>query len=483
MGRDPGPYVNHVVSAITIEEFHHEHFSMVSSYQGLSPMQAEFLELIPEQLNVSNRSSAEIHLDDGSNSEYSDNAAETPRGSSKNIDSLAINIPPLDGFLNASVYTATSPQSPQRPASATSVEFNPVSALESMTPNWSATPYSPQTTQEQFWLTDFNSRLRALEPTTATTTFGPEDESVCVLALIKRLNDLEMTSGPVFPTSAKSEIPIHLINQSETESLAIDVSSPADVSSHLDQNTLETLSSAVYANPSSSKTDNEYLYPFNVNHSDEAKVLDTQENLDLDMITNKSVHMIAGQDVDLVFDGSQISEFDTPMMGTATVFAPIVTTAAIFAKDDSPRPSKAKTAVELIVDEQDSSVEEQAPSIDTFVATLNELNLIVSKPTGRVNQPAPIVVKRAPSIDKLAQSFHRCISSVEQRASTADKRAFTFDKCISDIEERASVSPVSAWRRSTIRLKEMGMKILKPDFQEQLLVTVISDPPILYLSC
>jgi hypothetical protein len=98
MGRDPGPNVNHVVSAITIEEFHHEHFPMVSSYQGLSPMQAEFLELVPEQLNVSHRSSAEIHLDDDSNSEYSDNGAETPRGSSKNIDSLVITAPPVDAF-------------------------------------------------------------------------------------------------------------------------------------------------------------------------------------------------------------------------------------------------------------------------------------------------------------------------------------------------------------------------------------------------
>lgn len=439
MGRDPGPNVNHVVSAITIEEFHHEHFPMVSSYQGLSPMQAEFLELVPEQLNVSHRSSAEIHT-------------------------------------------------------------------ESITSIWSATPVSPHTTQEQFWPTDVISRLEVLEPTTATTTFGPEDESVCALALVKRLNELEEPSGPVSPKSAITEIPMHLmpIDQSEIESLASAVSCPTDISSHFSSSTLETLSSAVYANPFNFKTDNAHIHPFVVNHGDEAMELDNEENVDFvtyelvktvdeeivgiadedfDMIINESANMIADQNVDTGSDGNQISKVDKPMIDTAVVYAPIATAAAIFAKDDSPRPSKAKTAVELIVEEQDSSVEERAPSIDTLVPTVDESNLIVGKPAGRVDQPTPIVVKRAPSIDKLAQSLHKCISSVEQHAFTADKRASSFDKCTSNVGERASVGPVSVWRRSTIRLKELGKKILKPELQEQLIVTVSSDSPILYLSC
>ncbi|KAJ5298419.1 mRNA export protein mlo3 [Penicillium atrosanguineum] len=431
MGEEPGPIVNHVISAITIKEFHHEHFPMVSAYQGLSPMQAEFLDLVPGQLNVSNRSSIEL-LDPDSESEYSENDAEAPMEVSKNTNPFVITIPPLDASLDVSVCTAisphftfTSPTTPPRPMNPMSVTFSPIAVTEPFNPIWSATPIPSHTVPDESTPTHITTLEKLKEPRTPLSNFAPKDEGNCGLTLIDRLNVLKDLNAPGSPTSTSSDIPLRLMSiiDSEFKLFASAASRPADLCSDSSLTNFETLSSAVYV--SSPQSSNTHIFPFAVDHCDGAMVLDRYESIDLvadglvSWTNDKPDSMAADQDVDMVFyENANMSKIDNLMIDAAIVDASKVSAAVIFPQDDSPRPQKSKGVDELIIEEHASIVEEQAPIIDNS----------------------------APSIN--------------------DKLALNVDKSV-------PMGPVAAWRRSTIRLKELGRKLLKPDLHEQQLIVAI----------
>lgn len=437
MGQEPGPIVNHVISAITIEEFHHEHFPMVSAYRGLSPMQAELLDLVPDRLNVSNRSSTEP-LDPESDSEYSENDAEAPRESSKNNNSLVITSPPLDATLDVSVCTATSPHFPFTFPITTSGPVSSGTPSELFTPIWSANPISTHTFSGEYSPTDAiveklqNSR-------TPISNFAPEDECIYAITLNDRLNALNDLSAPGSPTITSSDLPDcpEPITDSALGSFSPAVSRPAELCSDFSPTALETSSSTVYVNPV--RSPNTHIYPFAVDQGNGAMILDTYEitNLVADgivsMNNDEPDNMSADQEVDMLSDeNANISKIDNLMIDPANIDASIVSAAVIFPQDDSPRPQKGKGVDELIVEEQALCIEEQAPSFHNSAA----------------------------SIDKQE-------SNVENPDLSVDKRACNFDR-------GASMGPVAALRRSTIRLKKLGRKLLKPDLQEQQHLVAVS---------
>ena len=75
MGQATGPEVSHFVSAVSLDNFRipeYDSYPTLQQYQGMSPIHEEFLDLIPEQLNVTGHASPELPpLVVHSDSEYS----------------------------------------------------------------------------------------------------------------------------------------------------------------------------------------------------------------------------------------------------------------------------------------------------------------------------------------------------------------------------------------------------------------------------
>lgn len=75
MGQATGPEVSHFVSAVSLDNFRipeYDRYPSLQQYQGMSPIQEEFLDLIPQQLNVTGHGSPELPpLVVHSDSEYS----------------------------------------------------------------------------------------------------------------------------------------------------------------------------------------------------------------------------------------------------------------------------------------------------------------------------------------------------------------------------------------------------------------------------
>jgi hypothetical protein len=80
MGQATGPDASHVVSAIELDEFRiveYDRFPTLKAYLGLSPIQEEFQDLIPNQLNVTGHAPLEIPPLVHSDSDYSDDDSES----------------------------------------------------------------------------------------------------------------------------------------------------------------------------------------------------------------------------------------------------------------------------------------------------------------------------------------------------------------------------------------------------------------------
>ncbi|KAJ5670477.1 uncharacterized protein N7477_005840 [Penicillium maclennaniae] len=367
MGQEPGPVVNHVVSAITIEEFHHEHFPMVSAYEGLSPMQAEFLDLVPDQLDMSNRSSNEL----------------------QNPDSDS-DLPPFDATLDVPVCTATSPHAIFAFPITPSGPISPGTRGEPSTPVWSAIAIPTHTYPEEHSPADvIVEKLQNYR--THTPDVAPKYEGNCAFTVIGRRrtpNDLRPFGSPT-RTSSDTPYPFMPINNSGFVASAMN--RPVKFCSELESSTLEVLSSAVYVNSFGSS--NTPANPLAADKGSGAMALET----------NELVSMTADPDVGN-FSDTNLSNMDKLMIDPAIADASIVSAAVILPQDDSPRSQKSKGVDESIVEEQSSCVQQQVPSVDQW-----------------------------------ARNY----------------------------EKGGSMGPVATWRRSTVRLKQLGRKLLKPDTQEQ----------------
>ncbi|KAJ6113484.1 hypothetical protein N7523_006801 [Penicillium sp. IBT 18751x] len=389
MGQEPGPVVNHVVSAITIEEFHHEHFPMVSAYEGLSPLQAEFLDLVPDQLDVSNRSSRGLQ-NHGSDSEYSENDTAVHMESFKNINSFAISLPSLDAPLNVPVCPATSPHATLAYPITPSGSISPGTLSEPYTPVWCAIPIPTHTYPEEY--SPANVIVEELPKSrNHTPDLAPSHEGNCATTVIGRRRTPNDIRPPGSPTRISSETPDPFTPINNPGFVASAATRPAKFCSELESSTLEVLSSAVYI--SSFESSNRPTNPFAADKGNGA----------MDLETDELVSMTADPDVG-IFADRNLSSMDKLMVDPAITDASIVSAAAILPQDDSPRSQKSKGVDESIVEEQASCVHQHAPSVDPW--------------------------------------------------------AWNFEKGV-------SVGPVAAWRRSVIRFKELGRRLLKPDTPEQ----------------